>query len=113
MATAAPQNVEAFNQYMMTAAEFFDPFIQKALLKEVPEIERFVARVGSDELGLDPMGTNETDGFVKLRPRDQWRHRDKTWVVDQIRAVTDRFPGVRQPREYSTTARNSCASGGS
>jgi hypothetical protein len=29
----------------------------------VPEIERFVARVGEDELGLGPMGTNETDGF--------------------------------------------------
>jgi cobalt-zinc-cadmium resistance protein CzcA len=68
--------------------------IQKAVLKEVPEVERFVARVGSDELGLDPMGTNETDGFVKLKPRDQWRRKDKTWVVDQIRAVTDRFPGV-------------------
>ena len=68
--------------------------IQTALLKDVPEIERIVARVGSDELGLDPMGTNETDGFVKLKPRDQWRRQDKAWVVDQIRAVTDRFPGV-------------------
>ena len=50
--------------------------------------------MGSDELGLDPMGTNETDGFVKLKPRDEWRQQDKAWVVDQIRAVTDRFAGV-------------------
>ena len=71
-----------------------DMQIQQAVLKEVPEVERFVARVGSDELGLDPMGTNETDGFVKLKPRDEWRRKDKTWVVDQIRAVTDRYPGV-------------------
>ncbi|HMA10679.1 MAG TPA: CusA/CzcA family heavy metal efflux RND transporter [Steroidobacteraceae bacterium] len=71
-----------------------DMEIQKAVLQEVPEVERFVARVGSDELGLDPMGTNETDGFVKLKPRDQWRRKDKAWVVDQVRAVTDRFPGV-------------------
>ena len=68
--------------------------IQKRLLAEVPEIERIVARVGSDELGLDPMGTNETDAFVKLKPRDDWREPDKAWVVDQIRAVTDQFPGV-------------------
>jgi cobalt-zinc-cadmium resistance protein CzcA len=68
--------------------------IQKQLLAEVPEIDRMVARVGSDELGLDPMGTNETDGFVKLKPRSEWRHKDKAWVVDQIRAVTDRFAGV-------------------
>jgi cobalt-zinc-cadmium resistance protein CzcA len=68
--------------------------IQKELLANVPEIERMVARVGSDELGLDPMGTNETDGFIKLAPRDQWRQPDKAWVVDQIRAVTDHFAGV-------------------
>lgn len=68
--------------------------IQRRLLAEVPEIERIVARVGSDELGLDPMGTNETDGFVKLKPRDEWRQPDKEWVVDQIRAVTDGFAGV-------------------
>jgi heavy metal efflux system protein len=71
-----------------------DMDIQRALLAEVPEIERVVARVGSDELGLDPMGTNETDGFIKLKPRAQWRQPDKAWVIDRIRAVTDRFPGV-------------------
>ncbi len=71
-----------------------DMDIQRVLLAEVPEIERIVARVGSDELGLDPMGTNETDGFIKLKPRAQWRHPNKAWVIDRIREVTDRFPGV-------------------
>ena len=68
--------------------------IQKRLLAEVPEVESLIARVGSDELGLDPMGTNETDGFVKLKPRDTWRKRDKNWVIDQVRAVTNDFTGV-------------------
>ena len=71
-----------------------DRLIQKSLLEAVPEIERIVARVGSDELGLDPMGTNETDAFIKLRPRDQWREPDKAWVVDRIREVTDGYAGV-------------------
>jgi len=78
----------------LTRSAATDLEIQKQLLAEVPEIERIVARVGSDELGLDPMGTNETDGFVKLKPRADWRERDKAWVVDRIREVTDRFPGV-------------------
>ncbi len=68
--------------------------MQEVLLAEVPEIERIVSRLGSDELGLDPMGANETDGFIKLKPRNQWRKADKAWVVDRIREVTDRFPGV-------------------
>jgi cobalt-zinc-cadmium resistance protein CzcA len=71
-----------------------DVDIQKMILAEVPEVEQVVSRVGSDELGLDPMGTNETDGFVKLRPRSEWRRKDKAWVVDRIREVTDRFAGV-------------------
>jgi cobalt-zinc-cadmium resistance protein CzcA len=71
-----------------------DLAIQARLEAEVPEVERVVARVGSDELGLDPMGTNETDGFVKLRPRDEWRRQDKQWVLDQVRAITDEFAGV-------------------
>ncbi len=71
-----------------------DLAIQKQLLAEVPEVEQVVSRVGSDELGLDPMGTNETDGFVKLKPRSEWRRKDKAWVVDRIREVTDRFAGV-------------------
>ena len=40
--------------------------IQRALRERVPEIEHVVARVGSDELGLDPMSPNETDVFRLL-----------------------------------------------
>jgi cobalt-zinc-cadmium resistance protein CzcA len=38
-------------------------------LKAVPEVADVIARTGSDELGLDPMGLNETDSFVVLKPR--------------------------------------------
>lgn len=71
-----------------------DQQIQKRILETVPEVETIVARVGSDELGLDPMGTNETDSFIKLRPRNEWRIKDKDWLIDQIRKVGDEFAGV-------------------
>ncbi|MCC6776301.1 MAG: efflux RND transporter permease subunit, partial [Hyphomicrobiales bacterium] len=35
--------------------------IQSAILAEVPDVAGIVARTGSDELGLDPMGLNQTD----------------------------------------------------
>jgi cobalt-zinc-cadmium resistance protein CzcA len=60
----------------------------------VPEVESIVARVGSDELGLDPMGTNETDAFFKLKPRAEWRRPDKEWLIDQIRQVGGEFAGI-------------------
>ncbi|MGE0116017.1 MAG: efflux RND transporter permease subunit [Steroidobacteraceae bacterium] len=71
-----------------------DRQIQKRILESVPEVETIVARVGSDELGLDPMGTNETDSFIKLKPRDDWRVKDKEWLIDQIRKVSSEFAGV-------------------
>jgi cobalt-zinc-cadmium resistance protein CzcA len=45
--------------------------------------------------GLDPMGLNETDSFLKLKPRAQWRVGDKEWVVDQIRKALAVFPASR------------------
>ncbi len=71
-----------------------DRLIQKRILESVPEVETIVARVGSDELGLDPMGTNETDSFIKLKPRAAWRVKDKDWLIDQIRKVGAEFAGV-------------------
>src|SRR5512143_1549191 len=40
-----------------------DTRVQQALLKNVPESRRTVGRDGADELGLDPMGLNDTDTF--------------------------------------------------
>ncbi len=73
----------------------------------MPEVEAFVMRMGSDELGLDPMGLNESDGFLQLKPREEWRVRDKGWLVEQIRQVMQRFPGIEpsftQPIEMRTS----------
>ncbi len=71
-----------------------DLAIEKALKERVPEIEHIVARVGSDELGLDPMGLNESDVFVQLKPKSEWRRRDKDWVIGEIRTVLEQFRGV-------------------
>ncbi|HEX8980928.1 MAG TPA: CusA/CzcA family heavy metal efflux RND transporter [Parasulfuritortus sp.] len=71
-----------------------DRSVQQALIKRVPEIAGVVARTGSDELGLDPMGLNETDSFLVLKPRDQWRKPDKEWLMEEIRKVMADYPGV-------------------
>ncbi|MCA1979037.1 MAG: CusA/CzcA family heavy metal efflux RND transporter [Thiobacillus sp.] len=71
-----------------------DTLVQQALMKHVPEIRRIVARAGSDELGLDPMGLNETDSFLVLKPMAEWRRPDKEWLIGEIRRVVDEFPGI-------------------
>ncbi|MCM2290066.1 MAG: CusA/CzcA family heavy metal efflux RND transporter, partial [Sulfuritalea sp.] len=71
-----------------------DLAVQKALLEKIPEIRDIVARTGSDELGLDPMGLNETDSFLVLAPRKEWRQADKEWLTNEIRKVLADFPGM-------------------
>ena len=68
--------------------------VQQALLKNVPEIRRIVARVGADELGMDPMNLNDTDSFLVLKPIAEWRRPDKEWLTGEIRKVVEGFPGI-------------------
>ncbi len=68
--------------------------VQKAILAEVPEVTDVIARVGSDELGLDPMSPNETDSFLKIRPRSEWQVADKEELTEKIREVFDDLPGI-------------------
>ena len=71
----------------------FDTRVQQAILAKVPEVRAIVARLGSDELGLDPMGLYETDSFLVLKPREAWRG-DKQDIVAALRQVLDGFPGL-------------------
>ena len=84
-----------------------DLAVQRAILDEVPEVQAIIARVGSDEIGLDPMGLNETDAFLQLAPREEWRVSDRDWLLDQLRDVMERFPGIEpgftQPIEMRTS----------
>ncbi len=68
--------------------------VQKHLLKNVPEIKNIIARVGSDELGLDPMSLNDTDTFLELQPKETWRMDSKEGLIDEIRNVMEGIPGV-------------------
>ena len=52
------------------------------------------ARVGSDEIGLDPMGLGEADNFMVLKPASEWRG-DKEFIVEELRKVMARFPGIQ------------------
>ncbi|MGV6815761.1 MAG: efflux RND transporter permease subunit [Thiotrichales bacterium] len=70
-----------------------DQQVQRQVLENVPEVERIVARAGSDEIGLDPMGLNETDSFFVLKPQDEWRFDTKDELMDAIREVIDPIPG--------------------
>jgi cobalt-zinc-cadmium resistance protein CzcA len=71
-----------------------DEQVEMALLESIPEIVQIVSRTGSDELGLDPMGLNETDVFMELAPKNQWRFESKAELIEDIRKTLSKFPGM-------------------
>lgn len=84
-----------------------DRAVQKAILERVPDVSEAVGRVGTDEIGLDPMGLNETDLFLMLKPRAEWQAGSKDEIAEQIRDVMKDFPGLdysfTQPIEMRTS----------
>ena len=68
--------------------------VERALLARVDEIASIVARTGSDEIGLDPMGLHQTDAFLVLRPKSEWGVDSKDALLDRLRTVLDDFPGI-------------------
>jgi len=87
--------IEKTPSISLESSNEMDLLIQQAILKEVPEVTRIVARVGSDEIGMDPMSLNDTDSFFVLKPKDEWRMETKDELIEEIRQVIEaQFPGI-------------------
>jgi heavy metal efflux system protein len=99
--------VEKLPSVNLEASMAIDQALQKRVLQAVPEVLSIVARVGSDELGLDPMGFNDTDTFLVLKPRSEWRFDNKEALLDELRRIGAEFSGINlsftQPIEMRTS----------
>lgn len=71
-----------------------DMNVQRTILSKVPEVKSIYSRVGADELGLDPMGLNQTDNFLILQPASEWRMKTKVELIDELRKVMAEMPGL-------------------
>jgi cobalt-zinc-cadmium resistance protein CzcA len=72
-----------------------DARVQRALL-EIPEIRTVVSKTGSPTLATDPMGIEQTDVYLALKPRDGWREgltRDGL-AAEIAGKITERVPEV-------------------
>lgn len=87
--------IEKLPSISLEASAALDKKVHQALMSEIPEITGIVARAGSDEIGLDPMGLNQTDTFLILKPRDEWKFDSKDELINKIRSVLDQLPGIK------------------
>lgn len=65
-------------------------------IRDVPEVRTIVSKIGRPDLATDPMGVYQTDAFVGLKPKDEWRSGiNKEQLVEELNErLTTRIPGT-------------------
>ncbi|WP_310451464.1 CusA/CzcA family heavy metal efflux RND transporter [Sulfuritalea sp.] len=87
--------IEKLPSISLEQSAALDLKIHQAIMKAIPEVHGIVARAGSDEIGLDPMGLNLSDTYLLLKPQGEWRMKTKEALMDEVRKVLDPMPGIK------------------
>jgi len=66
-------------------------------IKELPEVERVFAKIGTAEVATDAVPPSVADNFIILKPRKEWPDPDKskTQFVQELEAQVTPIPGNR------------------
>src|SRR5450830_1155827 len=69
--------------------------LERTLKDKFPEIERVFARTGTAEVASDPMPPNISDGYIMLKPQDEWPKPRKTQaqLQEAIQDAVATLPG--------------------
>lgn len=69
--------------------------LERTLKAAHPEIDRIFARTGTAEIASDPMPQNNSDGYIMLKPEDEWprprKSRDE--LLAAIQETVETLPG--------------------
>lgn len=66
-------------------------------IKELPEVERVFAKIGTAEVATDAVPPSVADNFIILKPRESWPDPDKSKeeLVNELAALVEPIPGNR------------------
>jgi cobalt-zinc-cadmium resistance protein CzcA len=69
--------------------------LETTLKKKFPEIERVFASTGTSDVASDPMPPSISDGYIMLKPEDQWPKPRKTRdeLLRAVQEAVDEIPG--------------------
>lgn len=70
--------------------------IEQIILKNFPEVNQVVSRIGAAEVPTDPMSMEESDIIVKLKPKSEWVSAEsKDELADKIKtAIETQIPNM-------------------
>ena len=69
----------------------------EARIKDMPEVERVFAKIGTADVATDAVPPSVADNFIIMKPREQWPNPDKTkdQIVEDLAALVEPIPGNR------------------
>lgn len=75
------------------------------IVKEFPEVDHVVSRIGRPEIATDPMGPNMGDTYVFLKPHDEWTTAEsREELIEKMEARLAQLPtqayAFSQPIEF-------------
>ena len=64
-------------------------------LVQFPEVETVFAKIGTAEIATDPMPPSVADGFIMMKPRDEWPNpsKGKSELVGEFEEAVQAIPG--------------------
>lgn len=67
----------------------------EAIVREFPEVETTVSRVGRPEIATDPMGPDMADTYAILKPRSEWRSGvTRESLASEMAERLEQLPGI-------------------
>jgi len=67
----------------------------EAELKSIPEVINVVSRTGRPEIATDPMSIYQSDVYIKMKPREEWKTVEtKEEMMEKMSEVMNRIPGI-------------------
>jgi cobalt-zinc-cadmium resistance protein CzcA len=69
----------------------------RLIFADFPEVKQVVSQVGRSDDGTDPTGFFNTEYFIDLKPREEWRtqfHGRKELLIDAMNDAAGKIPGV-------------------
>ena len=70
---------------------------ERFVFASFPEVSKVVSEVGRPDDGTDTGGFGNTEYFVDLKPKEQWRpvfHRDKEELIAAMNRAVQKYPGA-------------------
>ena len=67
----------------------------ETILRTFPEVKRVISKTGAAELATDPMGVDLSDVLIELKPRAEWKTKDRGELIEKMsHALEDGVPGA-------------------